>query len=175
MALWGTIVNALAIVAGGLLGLFLQGMRDSIRHTVMQGIGLALLALGISMTLKSSDFLLIVSSLVLGGLLGELLKVEAGLERLGKLLERAVNAGVRRFSRQSAEAGGGKPGGIAVGFVTTTLIYCVGAMAILGALDGGLRNNHDVLYTKAMLDGFLLPRWGWGCCSHRFRFCCTKA
>ncbi|WP_284644988.1 DUF554 domain-containing protein [Paenibacillus silviterrae] len=144
MALWGTIVNALAIIAGGLLGLFLQGMRDRIRQTVMQGIGLALLALGISMTLKSSDFLLIVSSLVLGGLIGELLKVEQGLERLGKLLERGVNAVVP----------GMKQGGIAAGFVSTTLLYCVGAMAVLGAMDGGLRGNHDILYTKAMLDGF---------------------
>ncbi|MFE5322669.1 DUF554 domain-containing protein [Paenibacillus sp. NPDC056579] len=163
MALWGTIVNAAAIIIGGLLGLVLQRMSQGIRSTVMQGIGMALVALGFSMTLKSSNFLLIVSSLVLGGVLGELLQVERGLERLGQQLERAVNAltgagksaAANRSHTDSGEASGEKKQGrIAFGFVNTTLIYCVGAMAILGALDGGLRGQHEILYTKAMLDGF---------------------
>lgn len=163
MALWGTIVNAAAIIVGGLLGLILQRMSQGIRSTVMQGIGMALIALGFSMTLKSSNFLLIVSSLVLGGVMGELLQVERGLERLGQQLERGVNAltragksaGVRSGTDNGEEQPGEKKQGrIAFGFVNTTLIYCVGAMAILGALDGGLRGQHDILYTKAMLDGF---------------------
>ncbi|TVY10241.1 DUF554 domain-containing protein [Paenibacillus cremeus] len=153
MALWGTIVNAAAIILGGLLGLFLQRMSDSVRNTVMQGIGMALVALGLSMALKSGNFLLIVGSLVVGGVLGELINVEKGLERLGAQLERGVQAGMKRFKggRGSSES---KQGGIAVGFVNTTLIYCVGAMAILGAMDSGLRGDHVVLYTKSMLDGF---------------------
>ncbi|MCZ8514085.1 DUF554 domain-containing protein [Paenibacillus filicis] len=156
MALWGTIVNAAAIVAGTLLGLTLNRMKDSIRQTVMQGIGLGLLALGISMTLKSSNFLLIVSSLVLGGVLGEWMKVDRGLERLGELLEQ----GVDRFTAalRKGRAGADEPAvgrSIGAGFVNATLIYCVGAMAILGPLDGGLRGDHQVLYTKSLLDGFL--------------------
>ncbi|MEK3911649.1 DUF554 domain-containing protein [Paenibacillus sp. FSL H7-0331] len=165
MALWGTIINAAAIIVGGLLGLMLNRLSQGIRSTVMQGIGLALVALGLSMTLKSTNFLLIVASLVLGGLLGELLRVERNLEALGRQLERMVNA-LSRFIRRRSR--GGKhseladlqseaqvQGRIAAGFVNTTLIYCVGAMAILGSLDSGLRGQHDILYVKAMMDGFL--------------------
>ncbi|NHN32368.1 DUF554 domain-containing protein [Paenibacillus agricola] len=209
MALWGTIINAVAILVGGSLGLMLHRMSPGIRNTVMQGMGLALAALGLSMTLKSSNFLLIVASLVIGGVLGELLRVERNLEALGQQLERGVNILTRLGDKRSAtvapvavastvaatEAAAGAivaeatasatviqaapaacvqeleveaplkeiltakgkkqmPVRIAVGFVNTTLIYCVGAMAILGSLDGGLRGQHDILYTKAMLDGF---------------------
>lgn len=202
MALWGTIINAVTIIVGGSLGLMLNRMSPGIRNTVMQGMGLALMALGLSMTLKSSNFLLIVASLVIGGVLGEWLRVERNLEALGHQLERGVNALNRLVKRQSNTAttiateitltatatattanitktptgvdafvpkvegedplkgtpevkeGQQVPGRIAVGFVNTTLIYCVGAMAILGSLDSGLRGQHDILYTKAMLDGF---------------------
>ncbi|WP_028552262.1 DUF554 domain-containing protein [Paenibacillus sp. UNC451MF] len=166
MALWGTIVNAVAILVGGMLGLVLHRMSQGIRSTVMQGIGMALIALGLSMTLKSSNFLLIVASLVLGGIIGEVLQLERGLEKLGQQLERGVNA-LSRIGKGRRHADSGlqgddgtelstdrKQGRIALGFVNTTLIYCVGAMAILGALDGGLRGQHEILYTKAMLDGF---------------------
>ena len=144
MALWGTIINAVAILAGGLLGCLLPRISDGIRRTVMQGLGLALLVLGMTMAFKSDNILIVIGSLVLGGITGELLKIDRGLDKMGKLLERFVN----RFNR-------GKQGNgtIGEGFVTATLVYCIGAMAILGALDGGLRNNHDILYTKSMLDG----------------------
>ncbi|SFM02760.1 hypothetical protein SAMN03159341_11487 [Paenibacillus sp. 1_12] len=178
MALWGTIINAAAILVGGLLGLMLNRMSEGIRSTVMQGIGLALVVLGLSMTLKSTNFLLIVGCLVLGGVLGELLRVERNLEALGRQLERGVHTLTRLANRRSINnaasdksrtSAEGMPtaadvkmhdepqvqGKIAVGFVNTTLIYCVGAMAILGSLDSGLRGQHDILYTKAMLDGFL--------------------
>ncbi|NOU93583.1 DUF554 family protein [Paenibacillus sp. LMG 31456] len=165
MALWGTIVNAAAIIVGGLLGLVLHRMSEGIRTTVLQGIGLALLVLGVSMALKSTDFLLVVASLVVGGIAGELMQVERGLERLGGQLERGVHMLSGLWPKKvdtppsSSEIASKQEkkvqGRIAVGFVNTTLIYCVGAMTILGALDGGLRGQHDILYTKAMLDGFL--------------------
>jgi uncharacterized membrane protein YqgA involved in biofilm formation len=166
MVLWGTIVNAAAIIAGGLLGLVFNRMSEGIRTTVIQGIGLALLLLGVSMALKSTNFLLVVASLVLGGIAGELLQVERGLGRLGGQLERGVQTLTKLWQRKrepstrltgATDEGANEKqkGRIAVGFVNTTLIYCVGAMAILGALDGGLRGQHDILYTKAMLDGFL--------------------
>ncbi|PZE19776.1 DUF554 domain-containing protein [Paenibacillus xerothermodurans] len=157
MTLWGTTGNAAAIIVGALLGLIFHRMSPGIRSTVVQGIGIALLVLGVSMALKSSNFLLVVASLVIGGVIGELLQVERMLDRLGVLLERVVNAMMRLLSRRGSTAHPVKNerGRIAAGFVNTTLIYCVGAMAILGALDGGLRGAHDILYTKAMLDGFL--------------------
>lgn len=140
MVLWGTIVNTAAILVGGLLGLALPKLSQGIRTTVMQGIGLAVAIQGVMMALKTNNLLIVIASLVIGGIMGELVKVEQGLEWVGKKLEQAVGS---RFQ-----------GKIANGFVSTTLLFCVGAMAILGSLDSGIRNNHDMLYTKAVLDGF---------------------
>lgn len=138
--LTGTIVNAAAILVGALIGRFLSGIPDGIRQTVMQGLGLAVILLGFKMSLETQHILLLILSLVLGSIAGELLRIEDRLNRLGERLESVV--------------GGARQGSIATGFVTTTLIYCVGAMAVLGSLDSGMRGNHDILYTKAMLDGF---------------------
>lgn len=144
MALWGTIVNALTIIAGGLLGIILPRISEGVRNTVMQGLGLAVTVLGISMALQSSHFLIVIMSLVLGGIAGEALRIEAKMYQLGEFLEKRL---------QKSPPGEGQRG-IAEAFVTTTLIYCIGAMAILGSIDSGLRHNHDILYTKSMLDGF---------------------
>lgn len=140
MVLLGTIVNAFSILLGGVLGLALPRLSQGMRATVMQGIGMAVAVQGIMMAFKTNNLLIVIGSLVLGGVLGEALRVEAGLEKLGQWLERSVGAKSK--------------GKVAAGFVSTTLIYCVGAMAILGAIDSGVRLNHDMLYTKSMLDGF---------------------
>lgn len=140
MILLGTLVNAVAIVAGALLGRLLTRIPESIRQTVMQGIGLAVIVLGIKMALGTANILLLIVSIVVGAILGEWIRIDHGLNQMGKWLERKV--------------GGNKEGSIATGFVTATLVYCIGAMGVLGALDSGLRNNHDILYTKALLDGF---------------------
>lgn len=140
MVLWGTLVNTFSILLGGILGLALPKLSQGIKTTVMQGLGLAVAVQGVMMTFKTSNLLIVIGSLVIGGVIGELLKVEKGLEKLGQQLERLVGSKAK--------------GKVATGFVTTTLIYCVGAMAILGSIDSGVRLNHDMLYTKAMLDGF---------------------
>jgi uncharacterized membrane protein YqgA involved in biofilm formation len=145
VALWGTIVNALAIIAGGLLGILLPRISEGIRNTVMQGLGLSVAVLGITMALKSNNFLIVIISLVLGGILGELLRIEFRLQQLGKWLEKQVGKGSIKTDGQSS---------IAEGFVTATLVYCIGAMAIIGSIDSGLRHDHGILYTKSMLDGF---------------------
>ncbi|GIQ67825.1 DUF554 domain-containing protein [Xylanibacillus composti] len=146
MALWGTIVNTAAIILGGLLGSLLPRVSEGVRRTVIQGLGLALMVLGVTMALETANILIVIASLVLGGLMGEWMKLEDRLHRLGAWLEQTV----QRFTR--TKTGEGK-GSIAEGFVTATLVYCIGAMAILGALDGGLRQDHTILYTKSMLDG----------------------
>lgn len=144
MALWGTIINAIAIIAGGLLGSLLPRISEGMRQTVMQGLGLVITVLGISMALKSSNLLIVIISLVLGAIIGELLRIEYRLQQLGLWIEKTVQrTAIMRRSK----------GNIAEGFVTATLVYCIGAMAILGAIDSGLRDNHDILYTKSMLDG----------------------
>ncbi|MDD9271042.1 DUF554 domain-containing protein [Paenibacillus sp. GCM10023248] len=145
MALWGTMVNAIAIIVGGLLGMALPRISEGIKSTVMQGLGLAITVLGITMAFKSNNIVLVIMSLVAGGIAGELLRIEYRLAQLGDWLQARMN---------QANAGNAT-GRISEGFVTCTLVYCIGAMAILGPLDGGLRHNHDILYTKALLDGFL--------------------
>lgn len=140
MILLGTVVNAAAIIVGALIGRLLAGIPESIRQTVMQGIGLAIILLGMKMGFGTNHFLLVIISMVLGSIIGEMIGIEKGLNRAGHWLERKM--------------GGSRQGSIATGFVTATLVYCIGAMAVLGAMDSGMRNNHDILYTKAMLDGF---------------------
>lgn len=139
MVLEGTIVNAVAIIIGGIIGTFLNNIPNKIRITVMQGLGLAVLIQGILMGLKTENFLLVIFSLVIGGIIGELLNLEDRLNRLGNRIESKV---------------GNNKGNIANGFVTATLVYTIGAMAILGALNSGLNLDHSLLYLKAMLDGF---------------------
>ncbi|MDF2717352.1 MAG: rane protein, partial [Paenibacillus sp.] len=141
MVLWGAFVNAVAIVAGSFAGLFLPRLRDDLRRTVTQGIGLALCVLGLMMAMKTEQYLALVISLVLGGIAGELIRLEDRLERLGDWLERKVSA-----------KGDGKVG---KAFVTATLVYCIGAMAILGSIDSGIRHDHQILYAKSLMDGFL--------------------
>lgn len=135
----GTIVNTLAIIAGSLLGLaFRGGIPKKYHVTVMQAISLAVILIGLKMALKTEDILLVIFSLVIGSLMGEFIKIEGRLENLGKFFE-------KRFS---------KPGnGLAKGFVVTTLIFCVGSMAIVGSLESGLTGNHQTLFAKSALDG----------------------
>lgn len=140
-SLTGTIVNAVAVIIGSALGLMIPKMSERIRAVIMQGLGLAILFVGISMGLKTQNFLLIIISLTLGGAIGAALKLEECLQNVGEKVER----GFQKLSRKETS--------IAEGFVSATLLFCVGAMAVVGALDGGLRGDHTVLYTKSMLDG----------------------
>lgn len=136
--LWGTIVNACAVVVGAAIGLLLR-LREDVRLTIMQGLGLVTIALGVKMGLDHGNILIPIASIVIGGFIGESLKIESRLAAVGKWLGRRRSAG--EASR------------IVQGFVTASLVYCVGAVAVIGALEGGLKGTHDTLYTKAMLDG----------------------
>lgn len=147
MSLLGTIVNGIAIVAGSFLGLFWTRIPDRFKNTILQAMALAVTILGIGMGLKSEQFLIVIASLAIGGALGEWWNLEDRLNAIGKWLEKKV--------------GKQDKGSVATGFVTATLVFVVGAMSIVGALDSGLRQQHDVLYTKALIDGFcaiLLPQ-----------------
>ncbi len=137
----GTVVNTLAIIGGALLGLlFRRGFPDKIKFTIIQGIGLAVVLIGGKMAAETQNPLIIISSLVVGGILGELVDIEARLKNLGQWME-------ARFSNGD---GGGE---FTKAFVSSSLIYCVGAMAIMGSLESGLRGDHQILYAKSMLDG----------------------
>lgn len=140
MFLLGTLVNGLLIVVGTMLGKLLHRIPEGMKVTVMHAIGLAVMVLGLQMGFKSANFLIVILSLVLGAVIGEYFKLEDKLNNLGLWLENKIGA--------KGE------GSISQGFVTATLIFVIGAMAIIGALDSGIRGDHDVLYTKAIIDGF---------------------
>ena len=140
MVLLGALVNGACILIGSILGRFLQRIPEKIKETVMSGIGLAVMVLGLQMGFKSDNFLVVILSIVGGAVLGEWMNLEGRLNSLGNWIERRMKA---------------KEGtSISQGFVTATLIFGIGAMAIIGALDSGIRNDHDVLITKAIIDGF---------------------
>lgn len=135
----GTIVNALAVVAGTALGLVLKsGIRENYRETIMNAIGLSVLLIGIISAVKANNLLLLITCMTVGSIIGEALKIEDRLEDLGRIIE-------RRTSRSD--------GGVAKAFVTASLIFCVGSMSIVGSIESGLTGNHQTLFAKSILDG----------------------
>ena len=138
MILQGTLVNIAAVVAGGLVGRWAgRYLSERMRNTLMVGLGLAVLLIGLQLALQSRQIMVVIGSLIVGGLIGELFGIESRLEQFGQRLQ-------KRFA---------KSGRIAEGFVTASLLYCVGAMAIMGALQDGLGGPPTILYAKAALDG----------------------
>jgi len=138
MMFLGTVVNVVAVVVGALLGCWAGGfLSERVRRTLMAGLGLAVLLVGLQLALQGNQLMVVIGSLILGGLLGEALAIEQRLQAFGERLQ-------ERFS------GMGKVG---EGFVTASLLYCVGAMAIMGALQDGTGNEPTILYAKSVLDG----------------------
>ena len=142
MVLTGTLVNGAAIIVAGCIGLMVQNIPEKMKTTVLQAIALAIILLGIQMGLQTEEFLLVIGSLAVGGVLGEWIGIDSHLNQLGMWIESKLKP-----------AKSGESGKVAQAFVTTSLIYVVGAMAVLGSIDSGLRADHSLLYTKAMLDG----------------------
>jgi len=137
--LLGTIVNTGAIIVGAFIGLlFKGGIPESYNHTIMKAIGLAVVLIGLQNAFQTTNILLLIFSLAIGSLLGEMMKIEGGLENLGNWLE-------SRFASSGSN--------ISSGFVTASLLFCVGAMAIVGSLESGLSGNHQTLFAKSVLDG----------------------
>lgn len=135
----GAMVNAAAILVGGALGLgFRHLMPERTSQTVIQVLGIFTGALGVKMVLGGQEDLLVLVCLVLGGYIGETVQIEAGLERLGNLTNALSSDGDISPAK---------------GFVSTTLIYCVGSMAIVGSLTEGVTGNPMILLTKSTIDG----------------------
>ncbi len=136
----GSLVNTGAVILGSALGLLLRSrFPEKIKVIIFQAIGLATLVLGMEMALQTGNFLVLIFSLILGGIVGELVQLERGLERLGERLKARINAGDERFTE---------------GLVTAFLIFCIGSMTFVGALNEGLSGDRTLIYTKALLDGF---------------------
>lgn len=142
----GTLINVAAVLVGGALGL-LAGARipDRLRTTIMQGLGLVVLVIGLKMALGTSNVLIVLACIMLGAVIGEVVDVEARLERAGAWLQ--VRASKLRVP------GARDPERFVRGFVVTSLLYCVGPMAIVGSFQDGLTGDFSTLVVKSMLDG----------------------
>ena len=149
----GTIVNAGAVVLGGGLGLLLKkGLPARISEAIMGGVGLVVLYIGVSGALAGENVLVAVLSVVLGGALGAWMDIDAALNRLGARAQAAFAGGGGKSGADGADgAGGGSR--FAEGFVSASLLFCVGAMAVVGSLQSGLTGEHSTLFAKALIDG----------------------
>jgi uncharacterized membrane protein YqgA involved in biofilm formation len=135
----GTIVNTITVIVGSIVGLFLGNkLPEKVKNTVIQSIGLFTMLIGISMVLKVQDYLIVFLSIVLGGFTGELLNIEL---HLTNTVERIKNK-IRPNSSNFVD-----------GFITATLIFCVGAMTVVGSIQEGLTGDATLLYTKSLMDG----------------------
>ena len=137
----GTIINAAAIIIGGALGLlFRKGFPERIAQTTLKVLGLLTIVIGISMALQSQELIMGLVSLVIGAAIGEWINIEDRLERFGKWLEKKLHL---------------TEGSPAKGFIYASLLFCVGSMAIVGSITDGLKGDHSILITKAILDGII--------------------
>lgn len=140
----GTFLNIATVIVGSVIGLiFGARIPDRLKGTVIAGMGLFTAAMGIQMFLNTENPLIVLGALLIGALLGEWWRIEDGLQNLGKFLE-------QRFSREGDD-GSNK---FVRGFLTASLLFCVGPMTILGAIQDGLTGDYNLLAVKSVLDGF---------------------
>lgn len=135
----GVIVNVAAVIAGSLLGLlFKKGIPERVSNAVMLAMGLCSLFVGITGIIGGGNAIVIIVSMVLGTIVGTLLNIDGGVNSLGEFIEKKLK--------------GRGSGNVVEGFMTASLLFCVGAMAIIGSLNSGLLGDHEVLFTKSVMD-----------------------
>jgi uncharacterized membrane protein YqgA involved in biofilm formation len=149
----GTLINTATVIVGSTVGTFLRSrFPDRVRQMVMWGVGLVSLVIGLQMSLSTKNILVVLGSLLTGGIIGELIGLEEGLKKVGDKLQ----------AKLSTE----KDSTFSKGFVTSSLLFCVGPMTILGSIQDGLSGDYTLLATKSILDGFaslaLAASMGWG-------------
>lgn len=142
----GTIVNALAVIGGCIIGLIVkEKLTEKMSNTIMSGLALCVLYIGISGALKGQDTLIIIICIAVGALVGEIIDIDKRLNDLGNFIENKIN--LKKKNKDSEKIS------ISEGFVTSSLLFCVGAMAVVGSLESGLQGNHSTLFAKSILDG----------------------
>ena len=135
----GTLINAGAIIVGSIVGLIIHSkLPERITTITFQGIGLFTIVLGVSMAMKTSNFLIMIISIVSGSVIGEFLDLENAIVRFSEWIKSKTKFGDDKFSE---------------GFITSSLLFCMGSMAILGAIEEGLGGNPNLLLAKSVLDG----------------------
>lgn len=133
------VVNAVVVVLGGLLGLLLGGrLKEEHTQTIINALGICTMVIGVTSAITTSNILIVIICLVIGTIIGEALKIEHRLDSLGDWLKAKV-----------AKNGGGR---FTEGFVTASLLFCVGSMAIMGSFDAGLRGDYNTIFAKSALD-----------------------
>lgn len=141
----GTIINIAAILIGGTVGLiFGSRIPEKFKGTVIAGMGLFTAAMGLQMFFESNNQLIVLGALIIGALIGEWVGIEDGLQSLGQSLE-------KRFSRDTETGSGSR---FVRGFMVSSLLFCIGPMAILGSIQDGLTGDYNLLAVKSTLDGF---------------------
>jgi uncharacterized membrane protein YqgA involved in biofilm formation len=147
----GTIINVAAILIGGAIGLFFGArIPDRLKGTVINGMGLFTAVYGIQMFFKTENALIVLGSLLIGALLGEWWRIEDGLEALGRTLEKRFYNG----NASTPGASGSSRSRFVLGFMTASLLYCIGPLAILGSIQDGLTGDYQTLAIKSVLDFF---------------------
>jgi uncharacterized protein len=152
-ALSGTLLNAATVLVGGLLGTVLgDRLPERLRENVVRGVGLFTLAMGVKFAIDTSNLLYVLGAMLLGGIIGSLVGVDARLNQLGEALQ-------RRFARGGTNT-------VAEAFVTASIVFCVGPLTFLGSIQNGLSGDASLLSVKSVLDGFtaiaLAATLGWG-------------
>jgi hypothetical protein len=141
----GTFINVAAILIGGTIGLlFGSRIPEKFKNTVIAGMGIFTAAMGMGMFLESNNQLIVLGALIVGALIGEWIGIEDWLQSLGQKLE-------KRFSRESET---GSSSRFVRGFMVSSLLYCIGPIAIIGSIQDGLTGDYNLLAVKSTLDGF---------------------
>jgi uncharacterized membrane protein YqgA involved in biofilm formation len=138
--MYGFIVNTITVIGGSLLGLLAGGrLQEKYKSIVLTSLGLITILIGVKMAIKTQEVLIVVGSLVAGGLIGEWLGIERKLEKLGDYLKRKAGSSGKDF---------------VLGFVTASLLFCVGPMTIVGSFEDGLHGRGELIFIKSLMDGF---------------------
>ncbi len=141
-------VNCIAVIAGSIVGcLFTRRITEEFSNTVQNAAGIVTMVLGIEMALKYNSIICIVLSLILGGILGTWIDIDGAILKLGGKIEKMVQ-------KKPAESQGNSKN-FAYAFLNASVLFCVGAMAILGSFEAGIRHDYTIIFTKSVLDGFM--------------------
>jgi uncharacterized membrane protein YqgA involved in biofilm formation len=141
MIFLGALVNAAAIVVGSLIGTFVfKSVPERFSELAMKGIAVTVVFIGIRGAMQNENILLLIISITVGSIIGELINIDKGMNKLGALMETKFGTEGGTFSK---------------GFVSATILFCVGAMAIVGSLESGLTGTHETLFVKSVIDGFV--------------------
>jgi hypothetical protein len=152
----GTLINVVTVLLGGTLGTFLGArLPERMRETIMQGLGLLTIVIGIQLSLETDNVLIVLGSLLLGGIAGEFLRIEGRLDQMGHWLEQKTTSNrVHPPSEKPQEGTQHSSSRFSHAYLTASLVFCVGPMTILGSIQDGLTGDYTLLAIKAALDGF---------------------